>query len=234
MPALNKQITINPDAFEKRFNSTITMSPSLQDAYNDILSNFSEAKIDEKYNDEMHQFLKNDKGDIYYFDDFNYIYPIQVSKDSTARLINTGTGKEFTCVRYNGLSIIVEDYNIEGVAEIKSYFPTDESREFLETDYKMGDFLLQISARNTYYINKLSFGSKITVRQENGNLVSYDINGNVIDTVPSNADTIYSLTPKGISFYKELESKVNYYDLLDRTYSISQESNSKENKKPKI
>ena len=79
MPALNKQITINPDAFEKRFNSTITMSPSLQDAYNDILSNFSEGKIDEKYNDEMHQFLKNDKGEIindssvkdYFTDEYN-------------------------------------------------------------------------------------------------------------------------------------------------------------------
>lgn len=235
MVALNRQITVSKQAFEKRWD--IPMSQSLQDAFNDILSNFSETEVDRSYGDEMHQFLKNDKGDTYYFDNFKYVFPRQISNQSEARVLNNSRGRDqFCCVRYNGLSIIVENYDVKGVAEISSYFLTDDARALIASDYMkgdMGDFLLQISGNNQACIKKLHLGSKIMVKQENGNLVSYDINGNVIDTVPTNADSMYSRTSSGISFYKELESKVNYYALLDSTYSLVNGTESVENKGPR-
>ena len=59
-------------------------------------------------------------------------------------------------------------------------------------------------------------------------MVSYDINGNVIDSVsvtegwhPSSEKENYL---QDQSFYSKLESKVNYYALLDSTYSLTQGS----------
>ena len=75
-----------------------------------------------------------------------------------------------------------------------------------------------MSGNNLACIEKLQPGSKITVRQENDNLVSYDANGTQIDTVPTNDGSA--------SFYSKVESKVNYYNLLDSTYS-SNKSGSK-------
>lgn len=235
MAVLNKQITVSKQAFEKRW--CIPMSQSLQDAFNDILSNFSETEIDKSYGDEMHQFLKNDKGDIYYFDNFKYVFPKQLANQSEARVLNNSNGiDQFCCVRYNGLSIIVENYDVKGVAEISSYFLTDDVRDLIDSDYMkgdIGDFLLQVSGNNQACIEKLHLGSKIIVKQENGKLVSYDINGNVIDTVPTIADSIYSRTSNGTSFYQELENKVNYYALLDNTYSLENGTKAVENKGPR-
>ena len=234
MGALNKQITVSKQAFEKRWD--MPMSQSLQDAFNDILSNFSETEVDKNYSSEMNQFLKNGKGDIYYFDNFKYVFPRQISEESDARVLNNSRGRDkFCCVRYNGISVVVENYDVNGVVEISSYFLTDEARALISSEYMKGDigeFLLQVSGNNLACIEKLHLGSKITVKQENGNLVSYDVNGNVIDTVPTNADSVYSRTPNGISFYSEVENKVNYYRLLDGTYSLSNGTESIENKGP--
>jgi hypothetical protein len=234
MGALNKQITVSKQAFEKRWD--MPMSQSLQDAFNDILSNFSENEVDRSYSSEMNQFLKNDKGDIYYFDNFKYVFPKQIGNESEARVLNNSRGRDqFCCVKYNGISIVVENYDVNGIVEIASYFLTDDARSLISSDYMKGDmgyFLLQVSGNNTACIEKLHLGSKITVKQENGNLVSYDANGNIIDTVPTNADSVYSRTLNGISFYKEVESKVNYYSLLDSTYSLSNGHVSIENKGP--
>ena len=38
---------------------------------------------------------------------------------------------------------------------------------------------------------------------------------------------------EGPSLYREIESKVNYYGLLDSTYSLTQETNSLENRGPR-
>ena len=183
----------------------------------------------EDFDDEL-----KDKGDIYYFDNFKYVFPRQISEGSEARVLNNSKGSgQFCCVRYNGISIVVENYDINGVVEISSYFLTDEARALISSDYMKGDMgasLLQVSGNNMGCIEKLHLGSKITIKQEDGNLVSYDVNGNVIDTVPTNADSVYSRTPKGISFYSEVENKVNYYGLLDSTYSLSNGSDSIENK----
>lgn len=226
MGALNKQITVSKQAYEKRWD--IPMSQSLQDAFNDILSNFSETEVDRSYSSEMNQFLKNDKGDIYYFDNFKYVFPRTIATQSDVRVLNNSRGRdEFCCVKYNGQSIVVENYDLSRkTSEISSYFITDEAREFIANDFlkgDFGDFLLQVSGNNISCIEKLHLGSKITVKQENGNLVSYDINGDVIDSVQ----------PTGMSFYAELESKVNYYGLLDSTYSLTQESVSVEHNSPR-
>ena len=239
MEALNRQITVSKQAFEKRWDTP--MSQSLQDAFNDILSNFSENEVDRRYGDDMHQFLKNDKGDIYYFDNFKYVFPRQISNQSEARVLNNSRGRDkFCCVRYNGLSIIVENYNVEGVAEISNYFLTDDARALIDSDYMkgdMGEFLLQVSGNNQACIEKLHLGSKITVKKEHGNLVSYDINGSVIDSVPFNKEWTFSKEKgrylQGPSFYSELESKVNYSGLLDSTYSLTQESVSVEPSSPR-
>ena len=82
----------------------------------------------------------------------------------------------------------------------------------------MGFFLFQISGDYQDCIEKLQLGSKITIRLENGNLVSYDVNGDVIDSVPAN---------KGSSFYREVETKVNYYNLINKTYGLAERQNSK-------
>ena len=219
MAALNRQITVSRQAFEKRWD--VPMSQSLQDAFNDILSNFSETEIDRSYGDEMHQFLKNDKGDTYYFDNFKYVFPKQIGNQSEVRVLNNSRGSDqFCCVRYNGSSI--------------SYFLTDDARALIYGDRlkgNMGYFLLQVSGNNQSCIEKLHLGSKIIVKQEHGNLVSYDINGNVIDTIPMNMSSTYSRRSlSDISFYKELESKVNYYALLDSTYSLVNRAETVENK----
>lgn len=222
MSVLNRQITVSKEAFEKRWG--IPMSQSLQDAFNDILSSFSDNEIDKGYDSPMNQFVKNDKGDVYYFDNFKYVYPKQIGNDTQARVLNNSVGSDnFCCVRYNGMSIIVENYNVHGSVEISSYFLTDQARAMIASDYMKGDigyFLLQVSGKNRHCIETLDFGSKVIVKQENGNLVSYDANGNAIDSVPSNADTMQTMTPNGISFYREVESKVNYYHLLQKTYSL--------------
>ena len=62
MSVLKKQIVVNKQDYEKRWYTP--MEKSLEDAFNDILSNFSEAEIDKSYNSEMNQYLKNEKGDI--------------------------------------------------------------------------------------------------------------------------------------------------------------------------
>ena len=150
MAALNRQITVSRQAFEKRWD--VPMSQSLQDAFNDILSNFSETEIDRSYGDEMHQFLKNDKGDTYYFDNFKYVFPKQIGNQSEVRVLNNSRGSDqFCCVRYNGSSIIVENYDDYGVAEISSYFLTDDARALIYGDRlkgNMGYFLLQVSGNN--------------------------------------------------------------------------------------
>ena len=215
MSVLNKQITINPEAYKQRWDNE--MNPSLQDAFNETLSNFSENEVDKSYNDEMHQYLRNDQGDVYYFDDFKYIYPKEIGKSPSVLVLNNSRefGK-FCCVKYNGVSIIVENYNTNNIVDISSYFMTDASRKFIATDYlkdNMGEFLLQVSGNNQACVEKLHLGSKITVVKENGNLVTYDINGNVLDSVRSN--------PSGnVSFYKDVETNVDYYGLLDKTYYI--------------
>ena len=99
MGALNRQITVSKEAFEKRWN--IQMSQSLQDAFNDILSNFSENEMDRNYSSEMNQFLKNDKGDVYYFDNFKYVFPREIGNQSDIRVLNNSRGRdEFCCVKY--------------------------------------------------------------------------------------------------------------------------------------
>ena len=240
MGALNRQITVSKKAFEKRWN--IQMSQSLQDAFNDILSNFSENEMDRNYSSEMNQFLKNDKGDVYYFDNFKYVFPRKIGNQSDIRVLNNSRGRDkFCCVKYNGQSIVVENYDLSRKsAEISSYFLTDEARDFIVNDFlkgDFGDFLLQLSGNNRSCIDRLHLGSKIVVKQENGNLVSYDINGNEIDNVPTNAGYRYSSETgryiEGPSLYREIESKVNYYGLLDSTYSLTQETNSLENRGPR-
>ena len=114
MSVLNRQITVSKEAFEKRWD--IPMNQSLQDAFNDILSNFSENEIDRSYGSPMNQFLKNDKGDIYYFDNFKYVYPIQIADSGKVCVLNNSRGSDKFCfVRYNGLSIIVENYDVNNV-----------------------------------------------------------------------------------------------------------------------
>lgn len=228
MSVLNKQITVSKEAYEKRWQNP--MSQSLQDAFNDVLSSFSENEIDKTYDSPMNQFLKNDKGDIYYFDNFKYVYPKQVGDDTEVQVLNNSRGaNQFCCVRYNRMSIVVENYNENGFVDIGSYFLTDQARAMIAGEHmngNIGDFLLQVSANNQPYMELLHFGSRVIVKQENGNLVSYDINGNAIDSVPTNADTIQSTTPSGISFYSEVEKKVNYYHLLQKTYGLSEEQGS--------
>lgn len=240
MGALNRQISVSKQAFEKRWD--IPMSQSLQDAFNDILSNFSENEMDRNYSSEMNQFLKNDKGDVYYFDNFKYVFPREIGNQSDVRALNNSRGRgEFCCIRSNGQSIVVENYDLSRESvEIASYFMTDEARDFLANDFlkgDFGDFLLQISGNNRSCIDRLHLGSKIVVKQEAGNLVSYDINGNVIDSVPTNAGQRYSSETgryvEGASLYKEVESKVNYYALLDSTYYLTQDANSMENHGPR-
>lgn len=232
MGVLNKQITVSKQAYEKRLN--IPMSQSLQDAFNDILSNFSETEIDKSYESEMNQFLKNDNGDVYYFDNFKYVFPKEIGKQNDIRVLNNNIGRDqFSYVKYNGQSIIVENYDVRGNAEITSYLMTDETMQLIsgEMNGDFGDFLLQVSVNNNAYSQSLHIGSKIVVRKEDDNLVSYDNNGDVIDSVPSNSD--YSQSQGVNSFFRELESKVNYYGLLDSTYSLTQKSNSEENKGPR-
>ena len=234
MSVLNKKITVIKQDFEKRWG--IPMNQSLEDAFNDILSNFPEAKVDENYNNEMNQFLMNDKGDIYYFDNYKYIYPKKIDENSEAFVLNNSRGLgNFCCVKYNVSSIIVENYNNNGVVEISSYFLTDETRDFIKSDFmngNMGEFLFQVSGNNKECIKKLQFGSKIIIRQENGSLVSYNTNGNAIDSVSMNEDTLYSRTANDISFYRAVETKVDYYELLNRAYSLSNEQESSDNHRP--
>ena len=217
MGALNRQITVSTEDYEKRMHTP--MSQSLEDAFNDILSNFTEMEIDKRYNSEMNQFLKNDKGDTYYFDNFKYVFPMEIGEGSEPRVLNgnvVGRGN-FCCVRYTGQAIIAEKYG-DNQVEICSYFLTNESRNYISENMKgdMGNFLLQVSGNNMSYIEKLHLGSKVVVKREDEKLVSYDVTGQAIGAVG---------TSRGNSFYKDVQTKVNIMGLLLGTYSVTQENN---------
>ena len=226
MEALKNQIVVNPKSYEERFG--LRLPKSTEDAFNDILSNFSINETDKSYNSDMNQYLKNSDGDIYYFDNFKYVYPRRVSGKSEIQVLNANIGVgEFCRVRYTGTSIITERYDVSGYGkvEISSYFMTNESRALLESEFvknDIGNFLLQVSGNHPSFIGKLQLGSKITVRNKNGNLVSYDANENVLDSVVAETN----------SFYRNVEKRVNYCQLLDKIYSQNLNNEPTENRTP--
>lgn len=73
------------------------------------------------------------------------------------------------------------------------------------------------------YIEKLQFGSKIRVKKEGENLVSYGSDNSIIGMAPINAGG----APGDISFYRAVERNVDYYGLLDDQYSSSNEYGNK-------
>ena len=225
MGALNIQRIVDPQEYAKRYG--VTMSQSLKDAFDDILSKFPENKIDEKYDSGRNLFLKNGEGDIYYYDDFKYVRPVQTSEESEIRVLNNSRGTDkFCCVIYNGNSIVVENYDANDTVEISSYFLTDDARSFISSDSVengMNGFLFQVSGGNMGYIEKLQFGSKIIVKKEGENLVSYGSDNSIIGMAPINAGG----APGDISFYRAVERNVDYYGLLDDQYSSSNEYGNK-------
>ena len=225
MGALNIQRIVDPQEYAKRYG--VTMSQSLKDAFDDILSKFPEKKIDEKYDSGRNLFLKNGEGDIYYYDDFKYVRPVQTSEESEIRVLNNSRGTDkFCCVIYNGNSIVVENYDANDTVEISSYFLTDDARSFISSgsvENGMNGFLFQVSGGNMGYIEKLQFGSKIRVEKEGENLVSYGSDNSIIGMAPINAGG----APGDISFYRAVERNVDYYGLLDDQYSSSNEYGNK-------
>ena len=107
-----------------------------------------------------------------YFDNFKYVFPRIIANKNDVRVLNNSRGTyKFCCVKYNGQSIVVEDYDLsQKSAKISNYFITDETREFIANEFLKGDFgefLLQVSGNNIEYIKKLYLGSNITIKQEN-------------------------------------------------------------------
>lgn len=226
MGALNIQRIVDPQEYAKRYG--VTMSQSLKDAFDDILSKFPEKKIDEKYDSGRNLFLKNGEGDIYYYDNFKYVRPLQTSEESEIRVLNNSRGTDkFCCVIFNGNnSIVVENYDANDTVEISSYFLTDETRSFISSggiENGMNGFLFQVSGGNMGYIERLQFGSKIRVKKEGENLVSYGSDNSIIGMAPINAGG----APGDISFYRAVERNVDYYGLLDDQYSSSNEYGNK-------
>ena len=226
MGALNIQRIVDPQEYAKRYG--VTMSQSLKDAFEDILSKFPEKKIDEKYDSGRNLFLKNGEGDIYYYDDFKYVRPLQTSEESEIRVLNNSRGTDkFCCVIFNGNnSIVVENYDANDTVEISSYFLTDEARSFISSggiENGINGFLFQVSGGNMGYIERLQFGSKIRVKKEGENLVSYGSDNSIIGMAPINAGG----APGDISFYRAVERNVDYYGLLDDQYSSSNEYGNK-------
>ena len=226
MGALNIQRIVDPQEYAKRYG--VTMSQSLKDAFDDILSKFPEKKIDEKYDSGRNLFLKNGEGDIYYYDDFKYVRPLQTSEESEIRVLNNSRGTDkFCCVIFNGNnSIVVENYDANDTVEISSYFLTDETRSFISSggiENGMNGFLFQVSGGNMGYIERLQFGSKIRVEKEGENLVSYGSDNSIIGMAPINPGG----APGDISFYRAVERNVDYYGLLDDQYSSSNEYGNK-------
>ncbi len=226
MGTLNIQRIVDPQEYAKRYG--VTMSQSLKDAFDDILSDFPENKIDENYDSGRNLFLRNGEGDIYYYDHFKYVRPVQTrGEESEIRVLNNSRGKDkFCCVKYNGNSIVVENYDANDTVEISSYFLTDEARAFISSgsvENGMNGFLFQVSGENMEYIKKLQFGSKIRVEKEGENLVSYGSDNSIIGMAPINADG----APGDISFYRAVERNVDYYGLLYDQYSSSNEYGNK-------
>ena len=111
-------------------------------------------------------------------------------------------------------------------AEISSYFLTDDARSFISSgsvENGMNGFLFQVSGGNMGYIEKLQFGSKIIVKKEGENLVSYGSDNSIIGMAPINEGG----APGDISFYRAVERNVDYYGLLDNQYSSSNEYSNK-------
>ena len=227
MGALNIQRIVDPQEYAKKYG--VTMSQSLKDALFDILSGFPEGKIDENYDSGRNLFLRNGEGDIYYYDDFKYVRPIQTrGEESEIRVLNNSRGTDkFCCVKYNGNnSIVVENYDANDTVEISSYFLTDDARSFISSgsvENGMNGFLFQVSGGNMGYIERLQFGSKIRVKKEGENLVSYGSDNSIIGMAPINAGG----APGDISFYRAVERNVDYYGLLDDQYSSSNEYGNK-------
>lgn len=226
MGTLNIQRIVDPQEYANRYG--VTMSQSLKDALFDILSGFPESKIDENYDSGRNLFLRNEEGDIYYYDDFKYVRPVQTRKESEIRVLNNSRGMDkFCCVIYNGNnSIVVENYDANDTVEISSYFLTDDARSFISSgsvENGMNGFLFQVSGGNMGYIEKLQFGSKIIVKKEGENLVSYGSDNSIIGMAPINEGG----APGDISFYRAVERNVDYYGLLDNQYSSSNEYSNK-------
>lgn len=215
MGVLKKQIVLENE---------VISDPSLYDAFNDILSNFSSYEVDKRRL--SCYFLKSDSGDIYYFDCFNYVFPKKIVNRSDVLVLNNDFFKnQFCCVRYNGQSIIVKNYDVSGVVEITSYFMTDVVEQLFSNKVGniLGDFLFQLSQNNVECYEKLHLGIKIVVKYEKGNLVIYDSNGNVIDRISTSFDLIFSPKTqkyKGKSFYEEVEKNVDYYKYLGLNYLV--------------
>ena len=162
------------------------------------------------------------------YDDFKYVRPVQTRKESEIRVLNNSRGMDkFCCVIYNGNnSIVVENYDANDTVEISSYFLTDDARSFISSgsvENGMNGFLFQVSGGNMGYIEKLQFGSKIIVKKEGENLVSYGSDNSIIGMAPINEGG----APGDISFYRAVERNVDYYGLLDNQYSSSNEYSNK-------
>lgn len=212
MDLLEQKIRVNRGAYEKFTYGT--MSDSLEDAYNNFLSQFVARKKDENYGDNAHQYLATKDGSLYYFDSFKYIYPSDNSED-LMQALNSNVGRDKLCiVEYTGTSIIIQDWNFGNKSvNFSSNFITDETRKYIDEAYgkkiSMGYFLLQLSGHNDSACKSLETGSTVTVKAQDSKLVVYDDEGNVIDE---------NISLSGQSFYSQVHDKINHYSLLDDQY----------------
>ena len=214
MPALKRAVMVDPQEYEKRWSTK--MGASLEDAFNDILSNFSDNMLDEHYSSFMNQFLFNNLEEVYYFDNFIYVYPRKMRDKEHGRVLNNLVGKnQFRCVELDGKNIVVEEFQDEGTVEMKFYSMTPESEDRIDKSPFYGDigeFLLLISEDDQSAMEPLQFKGKVVVKHEHGSLMCYDSDGTMFDIVPTIADKqdspIKKIDKKAIQ--KELERQALY------------------------
>lgn len=211
MPALKREVKVDPQEYEKRWSTK--MGASLEDAFNDILSNFSDNMLDEHYSSFMNQFLFNNLEEVYYFDNFIYVYPRKMKDKEHGRVLNNLRGKnQFRCVELDGKNIVIEEFQDEETVEMKFYSMTPEAEERIDKSPfhgDIGEFLLLISEEDQSAIEPLQFNGKVVVKHEHGSLMCYDSEGNIFDIVPTIADRMDQPNKNGISFYHEVEKKID-------------------------
>ena len=232
MSFLKQQLVVDPQSIGRR-----RIRLSYIDALNELLSGFSEMEEKDFDNDFV---IKNKEGDIYCFDNFRYLFPKKVGEGSPLRAIccnGTDGDTAFRCVNIVGESIIVKIYDPDyKKALIIKYSITEEAKKYIEGKYKgkIGYYLLQLAGSPLPLLEEfyqLHLESKITINSENGNLVCYDETGKALSVTPTlDCETSYTnmKNKTGISFYSEIERKVDYMALLQKSYSASDDDESLE------
>lgn len=159
--------------------------------FNNFLEGVTNILKDEKYNDDSHYRLEYKNGNIYYFDNYKYIYPIVIKSVDFVEAINNNLDLNEICSAYTyDNNYFVLDHFLSNNALTRTIY--ELPKEIQNNPNLLSEFLLAASFLRYDVLNKLTKVDEVTINRE----------GKVIYIFNERRELIHSEIANSESFFK--------------------------------